>query len=183
MSLVGTVRDLVSILDAANVSYMVAGSVASTLHGEPRSTQNIDLAVEMEGSTLRALLGMLPEHRYYVSTEAAVDALRRRGQFNIIDMESGWKADIIVRKSRPFSRMEFSRRMKRSAFGIQLCVASAEDVVLSKLEWSVKMGGSERQLRDVRGVIAANKDTLDLVYLRRWGDELKVREALDDLLR
>lgn len=183
MSLGDYLRALVGILEDAGVPYMVAGSVASAVHGEPRSTQDVDLIVELDSASLGRLLALLPEDRFYVSADAAREALRRRGQFNVIDMDTGWKADLILRKSRPFSVEEFSRRATRVAFGVTLNIASAEDVVLAKLEWAARSGGSERQLRDVRGILAAPGQNLDRVYLERWAQELGVADVLGKLLQ
>ena len=117
-----------------------------------------------------------------MSREAASDAVRRGTQFNVIDMKTGWKADLILRKRRPFSVVEFDRRTERVVFGVTVYIASAEDVVLTKLEWAKKSGGSERQLRDVRGVLAAPGQQLDRAYLERWAPELGVEEMLRQLL-
>jgi len=171
---------LVAHLDAAKVPYMVSGSVASAVHGAPRATQDVDLVVDLDPENLVRLLGRLNDEEYYVSSEAAQQALRRRTQFNVIDFESGWKADLIVVKSRAFSQEEFGRRRTASALGVEVQIASPEDVVLAKLEWSRKSGGSERQLRDVRGVLNARGQELDDGYLDRWAAELGVEDLLEE---
>ena len=170
---------LVAGLDAAGVPYMVAGSVACALHGEPRSTQVVDIVVDLDAESLRRLLQELPEEHYYVSHDAAREALRRRSQFNVIDMATGWKADLIVLKRRAFSQTEFSRRRPATLLGVEVQVVSAEDVVLTKLEWAQKSGGSERQLRDVRGVLQAPGQRLDETYLQAWAERLEVVDLLD----
>ena len=156
--------------------FMVTGSLASTLYGEPRSTVDVDIVVVLNGVSLPRLLAALPEDQYYVSEDSALDAIRRQGQFNIIDMETGWKIDLILRKRRPFSAVEFERRERRAVLGVQLPVCTAEDSVLSKLEWAKKGGGSERQLRDVAGIVALQGDALDRAYIARWVGELEVAE-------
>ncbi len=88
---------------------MITGSFASSFHGVPRTTHDIDVIVVLTGSNLDRLIGLLPNEDYYVSAEAARDALLRRGQFNVIDLATGWKADLIVRKDRPFSQNEFQK--------------------------------------------------------------------------
>lgn len=166
------------ILDDAGIPWMVAGSVASAFHGMPRSTQDIDIVVDVNAESLEALLKALPDEDYYVSETAAVDALRRRRQFNVIDMATGWKADLIVRKDRAFSRGELSRRQRATILDVEVWVASAEDVVLTKLEWAKRSGGSERQLRDVAGVLRG-QDELDWPYLERWAEELGLKSLLE----
>ncbi len=171
----GFLERLVGLLEAAGVPYMVAGSFASTYHGVPRTTQDIDIVVEPTFGTLGRLLNLLPEDRYYVSEQAARDALRARGQFNVIDLESGWKVDLIIRKERPFSREEFGRRKTACVLGVDVMVASAEDTILAKLEWA-KRSSSERQLRDVAGVLRVTGDALDRAYLLPWLDRLGLHE-------
>jgi hypothetical protein len=94
---------LVTKLDAAGVPHMVAGSFASTYHGVPRATQDIDLVVDPMPAALSAFIVSLPEDEYYVDADVARDALRRHSQFNVIDMATGWKIDLMIRKPRPFS--------------------------------------------------------------------------------
>lgn len=164
---------LTAILDELNVAYMVAGSFASTYYGVPRTTQDVDIVVELAAAVADALIARFPDERYYVSEDAVRDAVRRRSQFNIIDLATGWKADLIVRKDRPFSREELSRRQRARILGIDLWLASPEDTILSKLEWA-KGTGSTRQLDDVRGIQAARAQELDTTYIDRWAAALGV---------
>jgi len=171
---------LVRALDAAGIPYMIAGSLASSCHGEPRATNDVDLVIDPSGEQLELLLAALGEG-CYVSPEAAREALRERSAFNVIDYATGLKADLIVRRERPFSREEFARRRKAALPGTEAFVVSPEDAILSKLEWS-RRGGSERQLRDALGVAVVQGPELDREYLRRWARELGVAELLEELL-
>ena len=112
---------------------------------------------------------------FYVDVARAQDAETRRGQFNVIDAATGWKADLIVQKARPFSVMEFSRRQPAHLLGMEVFVASPEDVVLSKLEWALR-GGSERQLEDAAAVLGVQGDRLDAAYIEHWAERLGVGE-------
>jgi len=170
-------EELVGYFDEARVPHMVVGSFASSEHGVPRATRDLDVILEIDLRGLHALLGQLDDETYYVPRGAAEDAVADQGQFNIVDMRSGWKIDLIVRKRRAFSESEFSRRQPTSIEGVQTWVASPEDTVLSKLEWS-KLSGSERQLIDVAGVLAARGDAIDDEYLDRWAPELGVVDLL-----
>jgi len=167
---------IVAALDAAGIPHMVAGSLASTFHGEPRTTQGIDLVVDPSGDALDRFVRSLDPAVFYVSAEAADEAWRRRGLVNVIDRACGWKVDLILRKDRPFSHAEFGRRAAGRILGVDVFVATAEDTILAKLEWA-RLGESERQLRDVVGVIELCGDALDRVYIARWMRELGV-EAL-----
>jgi hypothetical protein len=169
---------IVAALHASGIPHMVAGSFASTYHGEPRATHDIDLVIDPSREQLRSFVEGLDPRSYYASAEAAEVAWNRRGQFNVVDLASGWKVDLILRKDRAFSREEFSRREPATMLDAQVFVATAEDTILAKLEWA-RLGESERQLRDVVGVLGMRGTELDRGYIRRWARELGV-EALWD---
>jgi hypothetical protein len=168
---------LVAKLVTAGVPSMVVGSFASSFHGVPRSSRDLDLVIDPEPASLARFLADLPPAEYYADADAARDALRRRGQFNVIDMTTAWKADLIVRKARPFSVEEMRRRIQGDVMGAHVFIASPEDTVISKLEWAKQGGGSELQLRDVSGLLEVRGSTLDIAYIERWVAEL----GLEDL--
>ncbi len=170
-------RAIVGLLDASRIPYMVAGSMASTFHGEPRMTRDIDLVVEPTAETIGHFAESLDRSRYYAEDLRA--ALRRRDMANVLDTTSGWKADLIIRKDRPFSRKEFERRTPADLDGHQIYVATAEDTVLAKLEWRAD-SGFEQQWRDVIAVIETQE--LDLGYMRFWAAQLQVSDELERAL-
>ncbi len=171
---------LVEGLDEAGVPYVVAGSLSSSLHGRPRATNDIDLVIAPTESQFQHFLDSLGPD-YYVSRDAAWAALKGRTAFNIIDLRTGWKADLYVRGSRPFSITEFDRRRKAAVLGMEVWVLSPEDAILSKLEWA-KESMSERQMQDVLGVLQMRRGSLDEEYLRKWADVLGVQDLLKRLL-
>lgn len=162
-------------LEAAGIPHMLTGSFASSLHGEPRSTQGIDIVIAPTREQLSVLLRHLPEADYHVSRDAAFDALLHHGQFSVIDHATGWKIDFIMRKPRAFSREEFARRRPAELSGVVLDVATAEDVLIAKLEWA-KLGGSARQIEDAAGIIRLQGENLDTGYVQRWVDALRLGE-------
>ena len=166
-------REIVAALDAQAVPHMLAGSFASTHHGVPRTTHDIDLVIDPTAAALERFVEGLDPERFYVSPEAAREAWRRRGQFNVVDLETGWKVDLILCKDRPFSHEEFRRRQPATLLGAKVFVATAEDTVLAKLEWA-RLGESERQLRDVVGILQMQGTRLDRLYIERWAAELGV---------
>lgn len=173
---------LASQFDAAGISYMVSGSVASGYHGQPRATYAIDFVVESSLEQLDRLLTGLSD-RCYVSASAARDAIAQRTQFNVIDLESGIKADLIIRKERPFSVEEFQRRSPAVISGVPVDIVTPEDCILSKLEWA-QLGESQRQFHDALQVAQVlGRAGLDIAYLRRWSAELKVDDLLERLLQ
>jgi hypothetical protein len=162
---------IVAKLDAAGIPHMVAGSFASTYYGVPRATHDVDIVIDPTRASLERFIHDLPPADYSADMDAALDALRRRSQFNVLDMETGWKVDFIVRKQRPFSLEEFSRRQPAELSGARVQVASAEDSIVAKLEWA-KLGDSERQLRDVAGMLETRGAAIDLAYVERWVGQL-----------
>jgi hypothetical protein len=105
----------------------------------------------------------------------ALEAYDSEGQFNVVDLATGWKADLIMRRSRAFSRTEFDRRTVVEFEGMRVPIATAEDVVLAKLEWA-KLGESARQVEDAAGILRALSAELDASYLERWVRELGVEK-------
>jgi hypothetical protein len=172
---------LIRLLDQAGIAYMVAGSMGSSIHGRPRATQDADVVIDPTEEQLESLLALL-ESSYYVSREAAREAWRRRGMFNIVDFEGGWKADLILRKDSPFSRQEFEHRRQVDAMGQKLWVVSPEDIILSKLEW-MKGRESDVQYSDALGVAVTQWGSLDLEYLRKWAGVLGIEDMLTRLLK
>jgi len=167
-------------LESVGIPFMVAGSVASSFHGQPRATNDIDLVIDPTPAQLDQFLALFADP-YYVSPEAAREALKQYSMFNIIEFTAGWKVDLIIRKQRPFSIEEFRRRKAVLLQGHSLPIASPEDTILSKLEWN-QITPSERQLHDALNVAMGQWPTLDLAYLRKWAPPLGVADQLEELL-
>ena len=165
-----------TLLDTASIPFMVAGSFASSVHGKPRTTQDLDLVIDVDRTRVEAFIRSLPRDEWYADMDAAIDAVARRSMFNLIDLATGWKVDLVVRKERPFSREEFSRRTTNEALGASVPMATAEDTIIAKLEWSKASGGSERQRRDVQGMLEMRGAHLDHEYVMRWVKELELEE-------
>ncbi|HEU4453450.1 MAG TPA: hypothetical protein VFR81_10330 [Longimicrobium sp.] len=175
MSAADLLRRIISALERVRIPYMLTGSFASSFYGAPRATQDVDLVISGTPEQIGSLVESLPPPEYYVDRTAALDAQRTEGQFNVLDLETGWKIDLIVRKSRAFSREEFDRRVEVVLHGVPLMMATAEDVVIAKLEWA-KMGESQRQIDDAANILRIRRDRLDEEYLLRWVRELGLDE-------
>jgi len=169
----GVIQAVVRALDAAGIPFMLTGSFASAYHGAGRATLDVDIVIDATADQLRRLIEGLAPATWYASLEAALRARYEESQFNLIDLETGWKVDFIIRKSRPFSRVEFERRAVIELEGTRLAVASVEDVILAKLEWA-RLGGSARQLEDVAELLRVRSADLDRSYLKPWIAELGV---------
>ena len=173
-------ENLIEKLSEQNIPYMISGSVSSSFHGQPRATRDVDIVIAPTQKQVMDFVNSLGEN-YYVSLEAVRQALAHKSTFNVIDNQTGSKADFIIRKDRPFSRQEFRRRCTVKIRGIEVWVTSPEDTILSKLEWA-KDSRSEQQFRDALGVAVVQWDRLDTDYLRDWAKELQVESSLKELL-
>lgn len=172
---------LVAALNASGMPWMITGSTASSLYGEPRATQDVDLVVDPDAAQLERLLELLKEG-FYVSTDEAADALRSRGMFNAVHLSSGWKADLIVCPDNPFERREITRRRSARLFDVEVYVISPEGSVISKLKWAA-LSGSERQLRDAASVVEGCRREFDMDYARREARAAGVEHLLEEILR
>ena len=171
---------LIKKLDEQNIPYMLSGSVSSSLHGQPRATNDADIVIAPAEEQLIVFVKSLGDD-YYVNPDAARDAFKSNSVFNVIDIQNSWKADLIIRKNRPFSREEFQRRQKANIMGLDAWVVSPEDIILSKLEWA-KNSKSNQQFQDALGVATVQYDHLDRDYLHKWAKELQVDGFLKQLL-
>jgi hypothetical protein len=172
---------VIQALEQLGVPYLIGGSFASAIHGVVRATMDSDLVADLRPEHAVPLAQTLGE-AFYADVKAIQDAIVHQSSFNLIHLETMFKVDIFVRKSRPFDRMQFERRAEhviatepeRRAY-----VASAEDTILTKLEW-YRLGGevSERQWRDVLGVLTVQAGRLDMAYLHQWAAHLNVADLL-----
>lgn len=167
---------IVGMLNEASIPYMVVGSLASSFHGEPRQTRDIDIVIDPTPDALRRFVEGLPPDDFYADADAAMEALERRTSFNLVETESGWKVDLIIRRDRPFSREELGRRIRVELLGTGAEIATAEDTIIAKLEWATE-GQSERQLRDVAAILETQGATLDEDYIGRWVGALGIEDA------
>jgi hypothetical protein len=169
-------KAVVGALDRAGIGYMVTGSLVSSLQGEPRSTHDIDVVVELANADVARILAAFPPPRYYVSEAAAREAIRRSGTFNLIDTEEGDTIDFWLSTAAPFDVSRWSRRRGEEVMGIRVMVSAPEDTVLAKLRWAKLSGGSEKHFVDALRVYEVQFGVLDLDYLTTWTPRLGVEE-------
>jgi hypothetical protein len=177
---------VVAALDDLQVPYHLGGSYASSIHGIPRQTHDVDLIVDLPLAKVASLIERL-EGEFYADAESGREAVRRRASFNLLHLDTGIKVDLFIKGTEAFDDEEFSHRQAMPLTGDALpmvWVKSPEDTLIRKLLW-YRMGGgvSDRQWQDIRGIVAVQDDRLDRDYLRRWAARLGIDDLLDRALR
>jgi len=170
-----------TVLENLAIPYLIGGSLASALYGMVRTTQDADIVAEMRLEHLSPFVAALQDE-FYLDEEMIAAALQRNTSFNIIHRETMFKVDIFTPRSRPFLRSQLARAHRQTfTFETEVSAkfASPEDTILAKLEW-YRLGGevSERQWRDILGVLKTRAGELDLGYLEKWADELNLADLL-----
>ncbi|MBI3693296.1 MAG: hypothetical protein HY238_00435 [Acidobacteria bacterium] len=175
---------VLNVFNRLAIPYMVGGSLATSVHGVPRSTNDIDLVADVRPEHIPALFAELSTE-FYADPEMMRQALRAGRMFNLIHYESSYKFDIYPVRSQPYYQAAFARRkLDQYSFEgrevVQFYVESPEDAILAKMVW-YRAGNeiSERQWSDILDVIRVQQDRLDLDYLRRWAQSLKVADLLE----
>lgn len=165
-------------LERSGVPYMVAGSVAAMLYGEPRLTNDMDVVAEMEPGQADRLLAQFAGEDYYApSGEFVRSAIRGGGSFNVIHVPTASKVDIILKRRTDFAAVEFARRRRMPFAGqFDAPVATPEDVIVSKLLFYVE-GRSEKHLADIAGVLRVSASRLDTPYIDSWVTRLGLQDA------
>jgi hypothetical protein len=178
------ITPIVEALEQLGVNYHIGGSVASSIHGIVRATIDADLVANLELKHVHPLVKLL-EADYYIDEDAVRDAVKRRGSFNAIYLDTMLKVDVFIPKSRLFDREELRRSQLQPLIegSRPFYVASPEGTILNKLEW-YRMGGevSDRQWNDILGVLKVQGTNLEMAYLQRWAVALKVSDLLERAL-
>lgn len=161
--------------EACDVEYFVTGSLATIAHGEPRLTIDADIVADLKLRHVPAVITAFPPPDFYCTRGMIEDAVRSSSQFNIIHPESGAKVDVMIPKGSDFDQSRFTRRMRVTTRGVEAFFATPEDAILKKLEY-FREGGSEKHIRDIRGVLSIQGDALDFDYIDLWAEKLGVVE-------
>jgi hypothetical protein len=174
-----------AVFEKLGVRYLIGGSLASTLYGMVRTTQDSDIITEMRPEHIQPFVAAL-ENEFYIDDEMIAESIQRNSSFNIIHRESMFKVDVFIPRSRPFLQSQLARTQKQTfpyETEASANFASPEDTILAKLEW-YRLGGeaSERQWRDILGVLKTRAGELDLAYLQKWAKGLKVSDLLERAL-
>ena len=176
---------VIEALEALNVPYLIGGSFAAAVYGVARMTADADLVADVHFEHIDPLVSRLGTD-FYLDVESMREAIRQHSSFSFIHLKTMFKVDVFIPKHRPYSQMQLNRRVRQS-LSIEIeqlaYFSSAEDSVLSKLEW-YRLGNevSDRQWRDILGMIKTQGERLDFAYLRQWAAALNVADLLEKAL-
>ncbi|MBP8856582.1 MAG: hypothetical protein KBG60_01090 [Anaerolineaceae bacterium] len=172
---------VVAVFNRLGISYFIGGSLASAVYGMARATMDADLVADIHPSQVPALVSAL-EGEFFTDAEMIQDAVEHVSSFNLIHLETMFKVDVFILKQHPFDQNQMERRISQvigERPGEEAFFSTAEDIILAKLVW-YRAGGeaSERQWRDVMGVLNLQGDRLDFEYLQNWAGMLGVQDIL-----
>lgn len=177
---------IIETFNKLGIKYHIGGSFASSAYGVPRATADIDLMADISSKDILEIINSLG-NLYYLSETSIKNAISNKTSFNLIHLGSILKIDIFIPKSRAYDKevmqRALSKKLEIDNNILTFYLKSAEDIILTKLEW-YRLGGevSERQISDILGVLRVQADNLDFVYLKKWSVELKVDDLLEHVL-
>ena len=185
--IIGVTLKVVKVFEKLGIAYHVGGSLASSAYGIARATLDVDIIADIKPEQVSDIFDSL-NGEFYIDIEMIQDAIQHQSSFNLIHLETMFKIDVFILKNRQFDRQAFLRRVQKTVVedtSQQLFFATPEDIILNKLEW-YKIGEqvSDRQWKDIIGVLKVQGSGLDMVYLKKWAKELSVfillKKAVDE---
>lgn len=162
-------------LDDEQIRYAIVGSVASMAFGDPRMTRDMDVVIDVDSTSIERLCGHFPDPDWYVSVEAAREAVKQRKQFNAIHLPSGNKIDFMIVRDTEWGRQQLQRRQAVSIEGYEGYTAHPEDIILGKLQY-FHDGGSDKHLNDISKMLEVSGHLIDRDSLTSWSERLGVLE-------
>ncbi len=173
---------VVNAFEKLDIPYLIGGSLAAAVHGIVRATMDSDLVADIEPSQIAHLVTLLKDE-FYIDDEMILDAIQHTSSFNLIHLETAFKVDVFILKRRPFDLKQMERRIYQTVGDEpreEAYFSTAEDIILAKLEWFRKGGEtSERQWRDILGVLDVQGERLDFEYLHRWAGSRDIEDLLN----
>jgi len=157
-------------LQKFNIPYMLSGSVAMSMYTLPRMTMDIDIVIELKQDMFEDFISIFQKD-FYIDLQSVKEEISRKGMFNVIDNKTGYKVDFVVRKDSKYRELEFARKLKKNIQGKSVWVVSAEDLVISKIDW-IQQLQSPKQINDIENLL--DSKGIDKVYILKWCNNLKL---------
>lgn len=157
-------------LDDTDIPYMISGSIALNIYAIPRMTRDIDIVLELTVDRIDEFTALFPDS--YFNKDAIKEEIKRQGMFNIIDHQTGFKIDFIIRKETEYFKQAFENRIRINELDTKLWVISLDDLIIAKLIWIQEIQ-SEKQILDIKNLLL-NPDA-NLNYIRKWCAKLNLQ--------
>lgn len=158
-------------LDEKNIPYMLSGSLALNTYTIPRMTRDIDIVIHLQKNDVERFLSIFKDN-FYFNKQVIIQEIDRKGMFNLIDNNSGYKVDFIIRKDSEYRKLEFNRRKRTSVLGFDTWIVSLEDLIISKLDW-IQQFQSDKQIDDIKNLLEHPK--CDKIYIQTWCKKLNLK--------
>lgn len=173
--------DLVEKLESRDLKYALAGSIAAMSYGEPRATLDVDVVIALDESDMDSVASLFPAPDFYVSVDAAREAIRSRTQFNVIHPTSGMKVDFFVAGD-AIERSQIARRLRRSILPeTEAWCSPPEELIIKKLTYYTR-GASDKHLRDIASMLRISPEQIDVPRLRTLAADRELGDLLDRVL-
>jgi len=157
-------------LDENKFPFMISGSIAMNIYAVPRMTRDIDIIVELSLNRVDEFTDLFPDS--YFNKASIINEIKRKGIFNIIDHETGFKLDFIIRKDTEYYQLAFNRRQRIKELDTELWVISLEDLIIAKIIW-IQQYQSEKQTLDIENLLL--NPTVEMGYINKWCNCLKLK--------
>jgi len=174
---------LIRFFEAHQIQYHIGGSIASSAHGIPRTTLDVDLVADIKRHQIDAMVQNL-QSVYYIDASMIENAILAESSFNLIHLKTIIKIDVFILKRNPFDQQVMVRAVEGTldigeSEPLRVRFSSPEDIILHKLHW-FRLGGaqSERQWKDILGVLRVQKNSLDFEYMNLWAIQINVNDLL-----
>lgn len=179
---VGVLNEIVSIFEELSINYFLTGSLASGVRGEFRATNDIDIVAELKSKDVVKFVDSASK-TFFADIEHVTNAVAAQKSFNLIHIETIIKVDIFTRiDSLQIEQLKRSTPVEIPGIDLPVKIASAEDIIISKLVWYQKGGRvSERQWRDIQGVLAINGSAIDRSYIFQWCEQLEISDLAEKI--
>ncbi len=183
MSQFELLKKVILFLNETNTDYMLTGSIVSSFQGEPRSTHDIDMIIQISIQTADRLLQHFPAPEFYIDKETTFKNIEANQLFKLLNTTTGDKIDFYPLPNNEYEITRFRRKILEEFNDLKVWITTPEDTILSKLRWCKLSNGSEKQFKDALHVYELQKDILDISYITHWANILGIIELFERLKR
>jgi hypothetical protein len=164
------INDVCDRLEQNSVEYMISGSIALNFYCIPRMTLDVDIVIELEEEKIDTFIAMFPDS--YIDKDTVRSEVRRKGMFNVIHNQTGFKIDFIIRKNSEYSKLAFKNRKIKKGIGKDFRIIDLNDLIIAKIMW-IQDYQSEKQMNDIRNLLDNSEKRIG--YIKEWCKTLNLQ--------